>query len=571
MYQNLRLNSYCIFVNRIMKKNMDFRNFTIPFEINPEYKKRVAYFSMEFAVDQPLKIYSGGLGFLAGSHMRSAYTLKQDLVGIGILWKYGYYDQARNQNQTLNVAWTEKSYNFLRDTGIKFQIDIHSAPVWVKVWYLAPETFGTAPIFLLSTDIPENDYISQTITHRLYDANQATKVAQYILLGKGGAKLLDEMNLGRDIYHLNEAHGLPAAFYLLQKYKDLNEVKKKLVFTTHTPEEAGNEKHDFHLCYNMSYFSGISEEEVRRVSGTDGEVFNHSLCALRMAHIANGVSKLHGEVSREMWGKYSGICDIKSITNAQDYNFWADEKLYAAKDNGDATEFDERKKIMKYRGFKIVSDQTGNIFNPDVFTMVWARRFAGYKRADLLLEDQERFRRLMENEKYPIQIIWAGKPYPLDYPAISTFNRLVEESKKYKNMAVLTGYEIYLSKSLKRMSDVWLNNPRVPREASGTSGMTAAMNGSVNFSTDDGWVPEFAKPGQNSFVVPKADYNNMSTYDQDMYDLNKLYDLLENEILPTYYDRPDEWRTLTQQGMEDVRYAFASDRMADEYYREMYN
>ena len=239
----------------------------------------------------------------------------------------------------------------------------------MKVWYLAPETFGTAPIFLLSTDIPENDYISQTITHRLYDANQATKVAQYILLGKGGAKLLDEMNLGRDIYHLNEAHGLPAAFYLLQKYKDLNEVKKKLVFTTHTPEEAGNEKHDFHLCYNMSYFSGISEEEVRRVSGTDGEVFNHSLCALRMARIANGVSKLHGEVSREMWGKYSGICDIKSITNAQDYNFWADEKLYAAKDNADATGFDERKKIMKYRGFKIVSDQTGNIFNPDV--LLW--------------------------------------------------------------------------------------------------------------------------------------------------------------------------------------------------------
>lgn len=175
---------------------------------------------------------------------------------------------------------------------------------------------------------------------------------------------------------------------------------------------------------------------------------------------------------------------------------------------------------------------------------------------------------MMENEKYPIQIIWAGKPYPLDYPAISTFNRLVEESKKYKNMAVLTGYEIYLSKSLKRMSDVWLNNPRVPREASGTSGMTAAMNGSVNFSTDDGWIPEFAKPGKNSFVVPKADYKNMSTYDQDMYDLNKLYDLLENEILPTYYDRPDEWRAITQQGMEDVRYAFASDRMADEYYRK---
>lgn len=215
---------------------------------------------MEFAVDQPLKIYSGGLGFLAGSHMRSAYTLKQDLVGIGILWKYGYYDQARNQDQTLNVTWTEKSNNFLQDTGIKFQIDIHSAPVWVKVWYLAPETFGTAPIFLLSTDIPENDYISQTITHRLYDANQATKVASIYFIRKGGAKLLDEMNLGRDIYHLNEAHGLPAAFYLLQKYKDLNEVKKNWYLLHIHPKKPGM-KNMISICVIICL---TSQESVKR-------------------------------------------------------------------------------------------------------------------------------------------------------------------------------------------------------------------------------------------------------------------------------------------------------------------
>ena len=180
----------------------------MPFSINPEYSKKVAYFSMEFAIDQALKIYSGGLGFLAGSHMRSAYNLKQDLVGIGILWKFGYYDQARNHDQTLQPTWTKKMYSFLQDTGIKFQIEIHSAPVWVKVWYLDPETFHTAPMFLLSTDVPENDHVSKTICHRLYDANESTKLAQYILLGKGGAKLLDMMNFERDVYHLNEAHGL---------------------------------------------------------------------------------------------------------------------------------------------------------------------------------------------------------------------------------------------------------------------------------------------------------------------------------------------------------------------------
>jgi len=550
---------------------MNFENFTIPFDINPEYSKKVAYFSMEFAIDQALKIYSGGLGFLAGSHMRSAYNLKQDLIGIGILWKFGYYDQARNHDQTLQPTWTKKMYSFLVDTGIKFQIEIHSAPVWVKVYYLDPEIFHTAPMFFLSTDVPENDHVSKTICHRLYDANESTKLAQYILLGKGGAKLLDEMKLTRDVYHLNEAHGLPAAFYLLKKFGgDLEKVKEKLVFTTHTPEEAGNEKHDLFLCHNMSYFSGLSIDEVRAIEGEQDDRFNHSLCALKMARIANGVSQLHGKVSRKMWNKYPGICEIKAITNAQEFKYWADKPLYDAKDENDTMTFDFRKKHLKKRTFKIVADQTGNLFDPNVFTIVWARRFAGYKRADMLLHDKERFEKLLNNPKYPVQIIWAGKPYPMDYSAISTFNSLVEESKNHKNMAVLTGYELALSKALKQGSDLWLNNPRVPREASGTSGMTAAMNGSVNLSTDDGWIPEFAKNGVNGFVVPQADYENMSVYDQDNFDLENLYNVLENEILPMYYDQPDKWRKVQQQAMDDVKTAFNSDRMADEYYKQIY-
>lgn len=544
----------------------------MPYRINPEYSTKTAYFSMEFAIDQSLKIYSGGLGFLAGSHMRSAYNLKQDLVGIGILWKFGYYDQARNHDQTLQPTWTKKMYSFLQDTGIKFQIQIHEALVWVKAWYLDPEVFHTAPMFSLSTDVPENDHISKTICHRLYDANESTKIAQMILLGKGGAKLLDEMNFKREVYHLNEAHGLPAAFYLLQKFGgDMEKVREKLVFTTHTPEEAGNEKHNLNLCHDMSYFSGLSIEEVKVIEGVEDDRFNHSLCALRMARIANGVSKLHGIVSNFMWSKYPGICEIKSITNAQEYKYWADKPLYNSKDEDDDILFDFRKKHLKKRAFRIVADQTGNLFDENIFTIVWARRFAGYKRADLLLHDKERFLRLLNNEKYPVQIIWAGKPYPMDYSAISTFNSLVEQSKNIKNMAVLTGYELSLSRSLKQGSDLWLNNPRVPREASGTSGMTAAMNGSVNLSTDDGWIPEFARHGENAFVVPKADYANMSVYEQDSYDLEKLYDILENEVIPTYYNHPDKWREIVQTAMTDVRHAFNSDRMADEYYKKIYN
>jgi starch phosphorylase len=549
---------------------MDFKNFSVPYTIDDRYSKKVAYFSMEFAIHQPLKIYSGGLGFLSGSHLRSAYELRQNLIGIGILWKYGYYDQARNQDQTLQVTWMEKIYSFLEDTNIKFQITVHDTPVWVKAYYLNPSTFNTAPLFLLSTDLPENDYVSQTICHRLYDANVSTKVAQFMLLGIGGAKLVDELNFNPDFYHLNEAHGISAAFYLLQQYKSVEKLKSKLVFTTHTPEEAGNEKHDIYLCEKMSYFCGFSIDEVRKLTGIVDNQFNHSLAALRFAKIANGVSRLHGEVSRQMWGKYTDICPITSITNAQNWKYWADKQLYSSMDESNDWRLDDRKWYLKKRAFEIVADQTGKLFNPSILTIVWARRFAGYKRADMLTWETERFNKLVNNKKHPVQIIWAGKPYPVDYPAINQFNHLVQLSKNYKNVAVLIGYELGLSKRLKQAADVWLNNPRVPREASGTSGMTAAMNGAVNFSTDDGWIPEFIDNGNNGFVVPKADYENMNVQEQDAYDLNKLYEILEEQILPLYYEEPDTWRQIRKNGMRDVRVQFDSNRMAHEYYEKMY-
>lgn len=549
---------------------MSFTNYKVPYPVDERYSKKTAYFSMEFAIHQPLKIYSGGLGFLSGSHLRSAYELRQNMIGVGILWKYGYYDQARNQDQTLQVTWMEKVYSFLEDTGIKFQIMIHDHPVWVKAMYLNPQTFKTAPLFLLSTDLPENDYVSQTITHRLYDANVATKVAQFILLGVGGAKLIDELGFDPDRYHLNEAHGVSSVFYLYKKFGNVEEVKKRLVFTTHTPEEAGNEKHDIHLCQKMSYFCGLGLDEVRKLTGMEDDQFNHSLAALRFAHIANGVSALHGKVSRAMWGKYSGICPIISITNAQNWKYWADKQLYKFMEDENDHLWDDRKSYLKRRAFELVADQTGKLFDPNVLTIVWARRFAGYKRADLITRDKERFERLIADTKYPLQIIWAGKPYPMDYPAINDFNYLVNLSRQYKNVSVLIGYELTLSKRLKQAADIWLNTPRVPREASGTSGMTAAMNGAVNFSTDDGWIPEFIDHGNNGFVVPGADYAGMNTQQQDQYDLDKLYEILEGDILPLYYENRDIWRQIAQNGMRDVRFQFESGRMAAEYYDLLY-
>jgi starch phosphorylase len=217
----------------------------------------------------------------------------------------------------------------------------------------------------------------------------------------------------------------------------------------------------------------------------------------------------------------------------------------------------------------VVANQTGKLFNPDALTLVWARRFAGYKRANLLLSDFDRFLKIVNNKKYPVQFIWAGKPYPEDYSAINIFNEIYWKTKELKNCTVLTGYELWLSGHLKKGSDLWLNNPRMYHEASGTSGMTAAMNGSINLSIPDGWVPEFSKHGKNCFIIDKAD-DALSQEERDRVEAKNLYDLLENEIIPMYYDAPTKWLKVVKGGMKDVLPFFDSGRMAIEYYEQMY-
>lgn len=539
--------------------------FQHPFKPDNNYTKSVAYFSMEFALDQALKSYSGGLGFLAGSHMKSVYALRQNLIGVGMLWKYGYYDQGRRRDNSMEPQFHEKIYHFLTDTGINFQIPILGKQVWVRAYYLSPEVFKTAPMFFLTTDVDGNDEQTRAISYSLYDADVTMKVAQCMVLGIGGAKLLDELKYQPDIYHLNEAHAVSAAFYLYQKYKKLPELKKRLVFTTHTPEEAGNEKHDINFLENLGFFSGLKMDVVRKITGIKDNIFNHSLAALRLAKKANGVSKLHGEVSRQMWKSYPGICEITHITNAQNNTYWVDETLEDARIKKDSKAISARKKELKSTLFKTVADQCGKIFDPNVLTIVWARRFAAYKRPDILTWDVERFKKLLDNKEMPIQIIWAGKPYPKDDGAINTFNHLFYLSHYFDNMAVLTGYELALSKLLKDGSDVWLNTPVVTREASGTSGMTAAMNASINLSTYDGWICEFAKDGENSFIVPVAEGDDINKTDCD-----NFFDLIENKVLPTYYKDQKEWQRMTLNSMNDVNEPFNSDRMAREYYEKLY-
>jgi starch phosphorylase len=524
---------------------------------------------MEFGIDQALKIYSGGLGFLAGSHLRSAYELKQNLIGVGMLWKYGYYDQVHDRDALMRPDFVEKDYSFLHDTGVVFTVPVHDAPVKVKAFLLKPETFGSAPLFLLSTDIEENDDVSRSITHQLYDPNEATRIAQSIILGIGGAMLLEILGIEPEVYHMNEGHSLPLNFYLYAKFKSIDEVKKHVVFTTHTPEMAGNEEHNYDLLKEMSFFYHLQTHEVKSMLGLDGEKLNYTLAALKFARKANGVSKIHGDVAQKMWGENQGICAITSITNAQNKNYWQDKQLAAAFSQNNDEVIINRKKELKQQLFKIVADQCGKLFNEDTLTIVWARRFAGYKRADLVMYNWDRFINLVNNTDHPVQIIWAGKPYPEDHGAIALFNQIMAKVKPFANCAVLTGYELGLSAVLKKGADVWLNNPRMYREASGTSGMTAAMNGAINLSLPDGWVPEFAKDKENSFIISQAK-DGLSVEEADRLEAETLLDILERDVVPAYYNDKKKWYNIVRQAAKDVMPQFESARLANDYYELMY-
>jgi len=273
--------------------------------------------------------------------------------------------------------------------------------------------------------------------------------------------------------------------------------------------------------------------------------------------------------SSKVWSNYKTDCKIIAITNAQSFSFWHDTQMYNALINNDDMQLIQRKKEAKKQLFEEIADQNGEMYNENVMTIVFAKRFGGYKRPELLLNNLERFDRLVNNEKYPVQIVWAGKPYPMDYNSIAVFDKIVHICKTYSNCSILVGYEMKLSKILKLGADVWLNTPRVTHEASGTSGMSAAMNGAVNVSIPDGWFPEFVKDRINSFTITASD-PKLPTHELDEQDANNLYDLLENVIIPMYYNNNAAWIEIVKNGMKDIIPQFDSIRMAKEYYELLY-
>ncbi|WP_310441323.1 alpha-glucan family phosphorylase [Sulfurimonas sp.] len=542
----------------------------ISYNINEKYATSVAYFSMEFAIHQALKLYGGGLGFLAGSHMRSAYDLGQNMIGVGILWSYGYYDQARDKDRNLKIEFRRKKYYFLKDLEISVDVVINSKIVKVKPFLLESEIFNTAPVILLSTDIEDNDYLSRTITHRLYDADEETRIAQEIVLGIGGAKVLEALHIKPKIYHINEGHALPVVFELYKKCKTFDALQQKIVFTTHTPEAAGNEEHRTALLHKMGFFAELSIDEIQQFTESKGDIFNLTIGALKAAKISNGVSLIHTKIANKMWSHVQNRSEIIHITNAQNRRYWADKGVLTALDEHEDYELEARKKHLKRVLFDEVANQTGKMFDPNILTIVWARRFAEYKRPGLLKYDFEKFLELVNREDMPVQIIWAGKPYPFDTGAITIFNEINYISSNLKNVAVLIGYELNLSLMLKKGADIWLNTPRITKEASGTSGMSAAMNGAINLSTLDGWHPEFEKNSVNCFTIPAVD-PNLANEEQDIIDNKNLMDILFNEVIPMYYSNSEKWVNIMKNSMTDTINAFDSGRMVHEYYSNMYD
>jgi glycogen phosphorylase len=527
---------------------------------------KVAYFSMEMAIDQSLHVYSGGLGFLAGSHMLSAGHLGLPMVGVTVLWSHGYGDQELNATgDEVVINYRARSYDFLVDTGLTVEVSIFGEPVKVKALLLKPETFGTVPIYLVTTDIPENKPEHRQLTHKLYDGDERIRVSQEIILGVGGLRLLREAGVALDIVHLNEGHALPAVFELLAHFGgDLAKVRQHTVFTTHTPVAAGNETHNVQMLADAGFFVGTTVDQARQLGGED---FSLTVAALRLSRKANGVSQLHGEVANNMWSWVTDRCPIVAITNAVNLSYWQDSRVHQAEQ--DPQQLLAVKRQMKQELFDYVQQQTGKTLDPDVMTIVWARRFTEYKRPGLIFRDEARIRHLLENNK--IQLLYAGKFHPLDTTGHKLMNDILGKSKHFPNLAVLPGYELWLSGLLKRGCDVWLNTPQRPLEASGTSGMSANMNAAIHVSIFDGWAVEGTYHGLNGYIInEQGSEEYLPVEERHQQDYDSMMHLLEDEIIPMYYDDKQAWAHMLQQSIKTAESYFHSDRMAIEYYTRLY-
>ncbi len=530
--------------------------------------KKVAYFCMEFGIDERLRIYAGGLGILAGDILKTAEKKNYPLIGIGILWKKGYTRQLIGDNNYPYDTYpdNEEIYNYLEDTGVKVSVKIKENELFCRVWKLTG--FNNSTLYLLDADLPENGE-NRWITERLYSGQDDGRIAQEIVLGIGGVRAIRQLNLDIDIFHFNEGHAVLAGIELIREkmkeglsFTDAREiVKENVVFTTHTPVKEGNEKHNLQLMKQMGAFNGLNIDQMIQIGGTP---FNMTAAGLRLAKIANSVAKLHGNTAREMWDDIDDRTKIISITNGVHHKTWTDERIINAWNN--CANLWEIHQILKEELINFVSQKTGKQLAKDRLLLGFARRAAAYKRPDLIFRKPEVIEPYLKENK--IQIIFSGKAHPSDNRGKDIISHIVAMSRKFpQSVLFLEDYNIKIGRLLTRGVDVWLNNPRKPLEASGTSGMKAAMNGVLNCSTLDGWWPEACKHGVNGWQFGDGYMGE----DQDEHDLNALYRVLLEEVLPCYYEDNKRWNKMMLNSIASTYITFSASTMLQNYYDKLYN
>ncbi|HXZ81811.1 MAG TPA: alpha-glucan family phosphorylase [Terriglobales bacterium] len=604
----------------------------------------IAYFSAEFGLTECLSIFAGGLGILAGDHLKSASDLGLPLVGVGLLYQQGYFRQYLNQS-----GWQQESYagndfhnlpvsvvNHGDGTPFIVEVDLAGHPVYAQVW---KAQVGRVPLYLLDTNITANQRIEdRDITDQLYGGDRNMRIRQEILLGIGGYRALQMLGLQPTVYHMNEGH---SAFLALEhirhlmRTRDLNFIQARelasasLVFTTHTPVEAG---HDYFQSDLVNLYFGDTARELGLPyseflnlgrSQQNGD-FCMTVLALRTAAWANGVSKLHGEVSRQMWQSlWPGVpvteIPIRHITNGVHFRSWISSEFNHLYDrylgpnwreepaNSDVwsrvqsipaeelwrTHERRRERLVSWARKRVRDqrlrraapqselDAAAEILDPDALTIGFARRFATYKRATLILRDMDRLRRLLTDPARPVQLIFAGKAHPQDDGGKQLIRQITDVSRDPtlgRHVVFLEDYDMAVARYLVQGVDVWLNTPLRPNEASGTSGMKAAANAVLNLSVPDGWWDEvWNDPGNSQkigWAIGKGESYSDPNY-QDKVEAEGLYDLLERDVVPTFYERgadriPRRWVERMKACVDSLCHFVNTHRMVRDYFQEFY-
>jgi starch phosphorylase len=614
----------------------------MPSRVTPEHP--VAYFCAEYGVHNSLPLYSGGLGMLAGDHLKSSSDLGLPLVAIGLLYRFGYFRQRLRRD-----GWQEEYYGETHSSElpIKRMYTVDGAPLLIElmirerlvraqVWRA---DVGRIPLYLLDTNIEENNETDRLVTGHLYGGDRETRIVQEMLLGIGGVRLLNKLGIDPHVFHLNEGH---SAFLTLELARELIQsnslgfreaaaiVRERCVFTTHTPVAAGNDEFDVSLvkrCFGPAYPKelGLSEEELIALGRVEpdnpGEAFGLTPLAIRMCRSTNGVSRKHGEVSRALWqklwpGKTVDEVPITHVTNGVHAPTWVaplirslyqkyvgEDWAQCLHDRGRWQEsvsriFDEELwtahsllklrlvAFIRHRSFHArlnrsesleYTESARTMFDPEALTIGFARRVAGYKRWSLLMSDHERLLRLINDDDRPVQFVFAGKAHPQDQGAKLILQQLAQwkyDPLVQRRAVFLQDYDQEIARQLVQSVDVWLNVPRRPLEASGTSGEKVAVNGGLNLSILDGWWLE-AYDGTNGFAIGETgDLDESQSADER--DAESLYRLLEEEVVPLYYDReadglPHKWIAKMKRSIETLAPEFNSDRMVLEYAKKIYS